>query len=120
MRYDFEDQKQLGDWREEEGPDRLRENAPPLKRESSFLECKNGVLRAAGQVSRRHVLEFEGPQELRWSEITKAVTGTRSDYLLYHQVALCHDPNGSYASVINSISLQAAFEISSTACLNVN
>ena len=106
--YDFQKPEQLSDWIPTEDRARPRGTFGELKRAEPLAECRGGVLETAGEVSLKHLLEFEGAQSLSWKSKMVAGEGVSEDQLLNFHVSLCHSGKTGSITVVNLLALEVA------------
>ena len=110
LRYDFSDPAQLEDWPIDDET-RSFENSEPRVTTPKRLLVRNGKLQGEGEISRTHVLGFEGPQTMSWRETALQGTGVTNEKVLHYRFSLCKVPGKlSELATVNSLELCAKDE----------
>ena len=104
--YDFESPDQLLDWPLDEYRADLHKRWPAPQVSQSYLEVRKGKLEGLGEVSRTHLLVFEGPQAVIWKirvSTGGAYTPQKPDAV---RVGLCSNEEGHYAASYGGLELE--------------
>ncbi len=110
LRYDFSDPAQLEDWPLDDETRSFEDSEPRVTTPKRLL-VRNGKLQGEGEISRTHVLGFEGPQTMSWQEIAHQGTGVTDEKVLHYRFALCKVPGKlSELATVNSLQLCAKDE----------